>query len=114
MEVQHVCEGVSLILQGTWFFLDFLVLLLISYRAILGIQWLSTLGNIQWNFKTMEMQFEYLNQYFYLKGNSPIVFLKQDAKVVQKAFQSTTSLFLSWLPQINSFPTFYWWFISMA
>lgn len=37
---------------------------------VLGIQWLSTLGNVLWDFKTLKMDFTYKGQKMSLRGTS--------------------------------------------
>ncbi|GJW65795.1 hypothetical protein Tco_0117679, partial [Tanacetum coccineum] len=49
-------------IQGVLFEADVMLLPLGSYVMVLRIQWLSTLGTIQWNFKDLIMQFYHEGQ----------------------------------------------------
>lgn len=51
------CKGVQLQLQGTKIDAEFYLLSLEGCDAVLGAQWLCTLGSILWDFDKMEMQF---------------------------------------------------------
>ena len=52
------------------FCIQFHVLALGGCDVVLGTQWLSTLGEIQWNFQLLTMYFCYGNQQVLLKGLS--------------------------------------------
>ena len=60
-----------MIVQGVEFCIHFHVLALGGCDAVLGTQWLSTLGDIQWNFKLLTMCFWYRNQQVLLQGLNP-------------------------------------------
>ena len=51
------CNGVKLFLQDIPIEVDFFLLPLEGCDAILGVQWLGTLGPILWDFGRMQMQF---------------------------------------------------------
>lgn len=51
-----------MIIQGVEFCINFHVLALGGCDVVLGTQWLSTLGEIQWNFKLLTMSFWYRNK----------------------------------------------------
>ena len=57
--------------QGVEFCVKFHVLELGGCDAMLGTQWLSTLGVIQWNFHLLTMSFHYMDQQVLLQGLSP-------------------------------------------
>nr|XP_023879731.1 uncharacterized protein LOC111992135 [Quercus suber] len=63
-----VCHGVTIIIQGSAFVVDFNVLQLGGCAVVLGTQWLSTLGAIVWDFKLLTMRFAYLGKGVFLKG----------------------------------------------
>ncbi|XP_076957283.1 uncharacterized protein LOC143632734 [Bidens hawaiensis] len=52
-----MCRDFKWMMQGTWFSADVLVIPLESYDMVLGIQWLTPLGDITWNFGNMTMEF---------------------------------------------------------
>ena len=62
VKTQGLCSEVPVIVQGVKFCINFHVLALGGCDAVLGSQWLSTLGEIQWNFKLLTMSFWYRNQ----------------------------------------------------
>ena len=57
--------------QGVEFCIQFHVLALGGCDAMLGTQWLSTLGEIQWNFQLLTMSFYYGSQQVLLQGLRP-------------------------------------------
>ena len=76
-------------IQGVKFCIQFHVLALGGYDAVLGTQWLSTLGEIQLNFKLLTMCFCYEDHKILLQALTPflwstIVDCKQFFKVPVK------------------------------
>lgn len=55
---EYECDKFSWEMQGGKFTVDFLVMTLGGCELVLGVQWLSTLGKIEWNFKALNMSFE--------------------------------------------------------
>ncbi|KAJ7961759.1 Ty3/gypsy retrotransposon protein [Quillaja saponaria] len=66
--VDSSCRQLSWKLQDYDFKADFLVMPLGNYGVVLGIQWLSTLGDICWNFKQLTMQFAWNGRSVTLHG----------------------------------------------
>ena len=65
------CSSVPVCIQGVKFCIQFHVLALGGCGAVLGTQWLSTLGEIKWNFKLLTICFCYGNQQVLLQGLNP-------------------------------------------
>lgn len=67
---------------------DVMLLPLGGCELVLGIQWLSKLGTIQWNFKDLRMQFEYMGKKVILRGTHQAMLAwlsgKQMSKVVSQ------------------------------
>uniref|UniRef100_A0A803MRK9 Retrotransposon gag domain-containing protein n=1 Tax=Chenopodium quinoa TaxID=63459 RepID=A0A803MRK9_CHEQI len=63
-----MCKGFTWMLGGQLFTADVLLIPLGSCDMVLGVQWLSTLGSISWNFKQMTMRFSVHNDWVELKG----------------------------------------------
>lgn len=55
LEVNAWCKGLCWTAQGLELTTDFMVMPLGEYGAVLGIQWLSTLGPITWDFQRLTM-----------------------------------------------------------
>ncbi|PWA65591.1 hypothetical protein CTI12_AA334540 [Artemisia annua] len=66
--VQYICKEVSWTVQGVKFKSDFLAMPIGGYGVVLGIQWLSTLGDIRCNFKSMFMEFTWNEEVVKLQG----------------------------------------------
>ena len=62
------CLGVTITIQGYQFVIDFNVLHLGGCEVVLGTQWLSTLGEISWDFQLLTMKFMYLGKRVFLQG----------------------------------------------
>ena len=71
IKTKGVCLGVSLWIQGHKFFVNLNVLSLGACDVVLGTQWLSTLGEISWDFKLMTMKLWYLQKLVLLQGLLP-------------------------------------------
>ena len=71
VKTQGFCSSVPVCIQGVEFCIQFHVLALGGCDAMLGTQWLSTLGEIQWNFKLLTMCFCYEDQKVLLQGLAP-------------------------------------------
>ncbi|GKD96850.1 retrovirus-related pol polyprotein from transposon 17.6 [Tanacetum coccineum] len=66
--LEYVCKEVKWVVQGVQFCLDFLSMLIGGYCMVLGIQWLSTLGDIKCNFGQLSLEFMWENKLVKLKG----------------------------------------------
>ncbi|XP_074336501.1 uncharacterized protein LOC141673653 [Apium graveolens] len=65
---QHVCKNFIWKIQGSEFNTDVMLIPLGSCDMVLGIQWLSKLGPILWDFTDLVMQFKFQGKQFVLKG----------------------------------------------
>ncbi|GKC88258.1 putative mitochondrial protein [Tanacetum coccineum] len=65
---QYMVKDFQWKLQGVVFETDVMLLPLGGCEIVLGVQWLSTLGTIQWNFKDLVMKFLYEGQKVVLRG----------------------------------------------
>ena len=75
-----ICHGVTVLIQGYKFVVDFNVLHLGGCAVVLGTQWLCTLGEIIWDFKLLTMRFCYLGKEVFLQilHMSPSTFSEAD------------------------------------
>jgi hypothetical protein len=64
------CLGLSLSIQGIIVRADFFVLPVIACQAVLGVQWLETLGPIKTDYKKLIMSFKQEGQTYTLRGLS--------------------------------------------
>lgn len=79
------CSNTQLILQGTPLFVDFYILPLEGYDVVLGTQWLSTLGPIEWDFSKMEMTFKVNGKEVTLRGlSSPTNKIVSSPKILRE------------------------------
>lgn len=68
LQAPFVCKGFTWHLQQTKFSADVLVLPLGCCDLILGIQWLTSLGPILWDFNKLQMEFSMEGKKFVLRG----------------------------------------------
>ncbi|KAL4296177.1 hypothetical protein GQ457_12G019000 [Hibiscus cannabinus] len=71
IHTQGICREVQWESQGHFFHTDFLVLPLKGCDIVLGVQWLASLGSIQCDFSTLNMNFEYSGKMVEWKGLVP-------------------------------------------
>ncbi|XP_056698524.1 uncharacterized protein [Spinacia oleracea] len=91
---QHICKNFTWTIQDITFEADVLLIPLGSCDMVLGIQWLSLLGPISWDFLHLQMEFCFQNKQVMLKG-----ILSKRLKVVEgepssKLFATTAHLCL--------------------
>ena len=68
VKTQGFCDQVPVCIQGEEFSIQFHVLPLGGCDVVLGTQWLTTLGNIQWNFQFLTMEFCHKGHKVLLEG----------------------------------------------
>ena len=79
-----MCRKFSWRLQGNDFYADVLLIPLGSCDMVLGVQWLSTLGTIQWSFQTLHMEFYFNNKRHVLGGlQGPKVKIIEESQLPQ-------------------------------
>ncbi|XP_042027248.1 uncharacterized protein LOC121774436 [Salvia splendens] len=69
LECKSMCKGMRWWLRGTPFVTDVILLPLGNCDMVLGIQWLETLGVIQWDFKNLTMDFTLNGQRHLVRGS---------------------------------------------
>ena len=67
---QYMVSGFQFSIHGVKFTTDVMLLPLGGCELVLGVQWLSTLETIQWNFKKLHMQFVYEGRKVVLRGTN--------------------------------------------
>lgn len=65
---QGTCADVPIKMRGNSFVLGLHLISLGGCDTVLGTQWLSSLDLIQWDFKSLTMQFMYMGERFFYKG----------------------------------------------
>ena len=72
LQCQSMCRGFKWTLLGEEYITDAFLVPLGSCDMILGIQWLSTLGSILWNFEDLIMEFQYKGKRHVLRGSKKV------------------------------------------
>ncbi|PKI74171.1 hypothetical protein CRG98_005409 [Punica granatum] len=70
LKCKRVCKMFRWKMHGREYEADMLLLPLESYDMVLGVQWLSTLGDILWNFKELQMKFVVGDKESILQGSN--------------------------------------------
>lgn len=81
------CQKLQWTCEGHQFATDFMVLLVKGYDVILGVQWLTALGPVMWDFQHMTMQFKHSEQWITLHSFFPSEFDVATEKQSLKLFQ---------------------------
>ncbi|XP_071933714.1 uncharacterized protein [Coffea arabica] len=86
-----LCPGFQWRMQGQEFEGDVLVLPVFGCEVVLGMQWLSTLGDVKWNFADLKMEFVQRGKKVVLRGSRQhpvqVVSKKQMQKLLNKPEQ---------------------------
>nr|GFB29219.1 hypothetical protein [Tanacetum cinerariifolium] len=85
MSSLYECEGFTWTLQGLEFTSDVFILPLGGCELVLGVQWLSILGDIKWNFKDLIMDFVYNDRRMVLRGTQKVALQWMSGKKQSKA-----------------------------
>lgn len=78
---EYVCRGFEWRMQNITFTSDVLIIPLGSCDMVLGVQWLSNLGTVKWDFKRLMMEFDY-NNYHHVFREIPPKSTKTNSKVL--------------------------------
>jgi hypothetical protein len=89
------CSEVQVWLQNTMFIVEFFLLDLSGYDAVLGAQWLRNLGPILWDFSQLYMSFQWQGQKITLEGlASPRDKLLEAPKMVKQLRKQQEGVFV--------------------
>jgi len=80
MVCKSICKGLRWKMQGISFQADVFIIDLNNCEMVLGIQWLSLLGDILCNYKYLWMSFDWQGQRVLLKGENPPKFQSIELK----------------------------------
>ncbi|KAL2931387.1 Retrotransposon-derived protein PEG10 [Bienertia sinuspersici] len=95
---QYVCKNFSWRMHNVVFTSDVLIIPLGGCDMVLGVQWLSELGTVKWDFKKLMMEFEFQGSHFVLKGLPPKS-TKLNNQLSAKSMEGATQLyFLQLIP----------------
>lgn len=89
-----VCKNLVWEMQGKTFVAELRLLPLGGCDMVLGIQWLSTLGPILWDFQNLSMQFQLQGKPLVLKGESQMKVEQVSPKQLEKTLQHTKQGFI--------------------
>ncbi|XP_074306372.1 uncharacterized protein LOC141641616 [Silene latifolia] len=103
--INQICKGFSWKLQNTTFTSDLMVLPLGCCDIVLGVQWLSSLGPIIWDFQKLTMEFHLHGVKHLLRGLAPKKFQSTKGRHMTKLFEQEGQFaFL----QVCDMPSPYW------
>ncbi|KAK4413347.1 hypothetical protein Salat_2747300 [Sesamum alatum] len=93
----HTCKSFNWRMQGVDFVAEMMTLPLGGCDVVLGVQRLVTLGNINWNFRELKMEFHMNGRNISLKGKQPaaakLVDIKGLRRILQKSGQMVPCCF---------------------
>ncbi|KAJ8543214.1 hypothetical protein K7X08_005737 [Anisodus acutangulus] len=93
--ISGMCKGLEWLLHSLVFRVDFLLLPLGTCDMVLGVQWLSDLRDIMFNFKKLTMKFKYDGKMFSLEGITPKSQLAMvKTSTLQKSNEDQVQLFM--------------------
>ena len=84
----YECLNFKWSINGVQFETDVMLLPLGGCEMVLGVQWLSTLDEIRWNFRTLVMKFEYNGKQVVLRGTQNTSLHWMQGKKAQKETES--------------------------
>ncbi|KAG8384085.1 hypothetical protein BUALT_Bualt04G0081300 [Buddleja alternifolia] len=86
------CKDFQWKIQGVEFSADMMLLPLGGCDMFLGVQWLITLGDINWNFHKLKMEFCFANQKVSLRGMQLNTVKLTDKRKMNKCLQKTAQI----------------------
>ena len=98
---QHVVKKFSWKMGGHDFTFEVMLIDLCSCDMVPGVQWLSTLGTVKWNFTKLFMEFEVDKQLINLKGDAPQKLKVVSADSSQKLFKKASQLCFIQIHQLD-------------
>ncbi|GJW67106.1 reverse transcriptase [Tanacetum coccineum] len=103
----YECRPFNWSIQGQSYSCDAMLLPFGGCEMVLGVQWLSTLGDIKWNFKNLTMEFELMGKRIMLRGTKQTTLQSMQGKNVQKKSKNREaelySLMLGVYLQLNKY-----------
>ena len=94
LQCHYICIDFKWSLRSTEFHSEVYLLPLGSCDLVLGVQWLSTLGTIMWDFKQLKMEFTYDNKLHILRGKKGGKVQLMSQESLPKALQHAAQLFM--------------------
>ncbi|WOH00327.1 hypothetical protein DCAR_0519686 [Daucus carota subsp. sativus] len=98
---QNVVKNFSWRMGGYDFTSEVMLIDLGSCDMVLGVQWLSTLGTVKWNFNKLLMEFQVDKQFIRLKGVAPQKLKVVSAESSKKLFKNAAQLCFIQIQQLN-------------
>ena len=105
LDCNIMCKDFSWSLIGQEFTADMLLVPLGSCEMVLGVQWLSTLGPILWDFEALKMEFSYKGKRVLIRGTKKSVVEWMSGKKVHKAMNHSAQLFTLQLRNVEQLAT---------
>ncbi|GKE27293.1 retrotransposable element Tf2 [Tanacetum coccineum] len=96
-----VCRKFTWLLQGETFVTDAMLVPLGGCEMVLRVQWLATLGNIQWKFSKLKMAFEYKGKTITLRGIQKSTLQWMQGKKMSQTTAELSSMMLCVYPVSN-------------
>lgn len=101
-----VCKGFTWRLHGEEYKADMIVVALASCEMILGVQWLTTLGPILWDFEKLRMEFKYNGKKQVLRGSNKTTVEWMECKGLKREIIRGAQIFTVQVqPVTQPFPT---------
>ncbi|KAL4296046.1 hypothetical protein GQ457_12G011230 [Hibiscus cannabinus] len=102
MDTVGECTEVEWKVQDQCFITDFLVVPMKNCEIVLGIQWLSKLGAIKWDFSKLQMGFQFRGKHIELKGVQTQPLQLMNSKVCSKMLRGTKNPWTAAVWMINA------------
>ncbi|XP_026383353.1 uncharacterized protein LOC113278833 [Papaver somniferum] len=102
LQTKGSCFNIPIKLQNYTFSVDFHLLDISGCDAVLGIQWLHTLGPIIWDFNKLSMKFKFLNDDIVLYGDNSSSVLIMDACPMQRLLHKENCGIFMQLSSLNN------------
>ncbi|KAA8522988.1 hypothetical protein F0562_009411 [Nyssa sinensis] len=91
LQSKAVVKEFQWVMQGTTFTADMRLLPLGGCDMVLGVQWLSTLGPMLWDFQNLKMEFTAFGKKHVLRGGATVEIQQVEVKAMEKLMQKKTT-----------------------